>query len=328
MLLFWVLFFCLTTTASARSEVTQCSWAVPGAPIEQLSGDDFVDLQEFIPQIEVELKYATTDNITGRCIYNFDRAYLRLNTAIKLRNAQAEAEKLGYKIKVWDAYRPPQTQFLLWEACPNPNYIANPNTTFSYHSRGSAVDVTLTDAQGNELSMPSQFDDSTNKASRYYADDAPDAAAHARLLERIMYDSGFTGLQSEWWHYQDSSGPYPVASLNTPQTVTVANHGCIANVAVYILNGRMLAPVRCLAEPLNLEVNWDGVNQQVTLEGMDKRVILKPGSNLVKINGSAMMIETAPHIIGGVTFVPVRTLCDWFGHDVVWDGAINSLFID
>jgi D-alanyl-D-alanine dipeptidase len=169
------------------------------------SNSDLVDLQQLIPNIQVDLKYATADNITGHPIYTFDHAYLRKGPALKLRAAEAEAEQTGYRLKVWDAYCPLSAQFALWNADPNPDCIADPYKTYSYHNRGEAVDVTLTDMQGNEIPMPSQFDASTKKATRNWSDDPPTLAANAQLLQKIVQDNGLTGIPTEWWHFQDDS---------------------------------------------------------------------------------------------------------------------------
>lgn len=171
--------------------------------------DELVFVRDVAPDIGVELKYATTDNFTGRVIYGFTEPRLRYGTALKLREAQRRLSALGFKLKVWDAFRPVSAQFKLWEAVPDPTFVADPTTGFSSHSRGSAVDVTLTDLDGRGVPMPTEFDDFSPSASRALPNASPEAAANSRLMERIMLEVGFRPYSAEWWHFTDTD-EYPV----------------------------------------------------------------------------------------------------------------------
>ena len=118
-------------------------------------------------------------------------------------------------MKIWDSFRPVSAQWKLWEVCPDPAFVANPETGFSSHSRGSTVDVTLVDDTGNELEMPTGFDNFTARADRDYSDCTETAAAHAQLLEILMEKHGFKGYSGEWWHYSDTED-YPVEENFSP----------------------------------------------------------------------------------------------------------------
>ncbi|MGS0765866.1 M15 family metallopeptidase [Syntrophomonas curvata] len=168
------------------------------------TAQDMIALDEHIPEIMVDLRYATTDNFTRTKIYDDDTAYLRRGTAEKLKAAQADFTASGYGIKVWDAYRPPTAQFKLWNKCPDARFVINPHQGYSYHSRGVAVDITLVDKEGRELPMPTGFDDFTAKADRDYGDIDEERARNARLLEQIMLKHGFQSIHYEWWHFIDS----------------------------------------------------------------------------------------------------------------------------
>lgn len=169
----------------------------------------FVVVQDYIPDISVDLKYATEDNFTGQIIYDFTNAYLRYGTVAKLAAVQADLKELGMGLKIWDGFRPVSAQYALWEVCPDTRYVANPQKGFSAHSRGNTVDVTLVDSEGNELVMPSEFDDFSAKGDRDYSDCTPEAANNAQILEILMEKHGFTGYKAEWWHYSDEV-KYPV----------------------------------------------------------------------------------------------------------------------
>src|SRR5204863_1402356 len=121
----------------------------------------------------------------------------------KLAAANAEFQKDGYMIKVWDGYRPPYVQKIFWEIMPDDRYVANPYKGGSKHNRGGAVDVTLVDLKGNEVEMPSAYDDFSEKAWRK----SPLASAEARknedYLTEVMVKHGFSPLEHEWWHFDD-----------------------------------------------------------------------------------------------------------------------------
>ncbi|MBO5349587.1 MAG: M15 family metallopeptidase [Clostridia bacterium] len=170
---------------------------------------ELVKIIDYIPNIIIDLKYASTDNFTGVLIYNTNEAYLRYGTVKKLIKAQEELNKKGYNIVVWDAYRPVEAQFKLWEVCPNPTYVANPNKGYSSHSKGNTIDIGIVSINGNDVELPSGFDDFSKKADRDYSDVSKSAKINATMLENIMSICGFKGYSGEWWHYSDST-TYPV----------------------------------------------------------------------------------------------------------------------
>ena len=166
--------------------------------------EDFVRVKDYIPDIVTELKYAATDNFTGQVIYGFQDVFLRYGTVMKLKKVSEELNSQGLHLKIWDGFRPVSAQFKLWEICPDDTYVANPNLGYSNHSRGFAVDLTLVDENGNELRMPTGFDDFSAMADRDYSECDPQAAENARYLETVMEKHGFSGYQGEWWHFNDT----------------------------------------------------------------------------------------------------------------------------
>lgn len=185
---------------------------------EALPSDyDLVCVRDYIPDIIVELKYATEDNFTGLAIYDFSDAYLRYGTVQKLSQVQEELKELDMGLKIWDAFRPVSAQFRLWEVYPDATYVANPNTGFSSHSRGNTIDVTLVDSEGVEMHMPTGFDDFTLKADRVYTDCDEISAKNAELLQTLMEKHGFKPYSGEWWHFSDSTS-YEVEDSYVPPT--------------------------------------------------------------------------------------------------------------
>ena len=194
----------VTTLPEATAQrVTQPPMTV-AETIPEPQDEDFVLVRDFIPGIVIDLKYATTDNFTGQVIYDSQDAYLRYGTVKKLMLVQAELEKQGLSLMLWDGYRPPAAQFKLWDICPDANYVSDPNKGFSSHSRGNTVDVTLVDISGMELDMPTGFDDFTKLADRDYSDCTEKQRNNALLLEELMIHYGFKPYAKEWWHYSDA----------------------------------------------------------------------------------------------------------------------------
>lgn len=167
--------------------------------------DEYVLVKKYIPDIYVELMYATDNNFTGVRIYDFTDAYLRYGTVKKLANVQKELKEQGYSLKIWDAYRPFEAQQKLWEVYPDPNYVANPADGMKKHNLGGTVDITMVAADGTVISMPTEFDDFSLKADRNYSDiDNEEAVNNVMILQSAMENNGFTGYQGEWWDYSDT----------------------------------------------------------------------------------------------------------------------------
>ena len=211
-----------TTTAPAAAVQTLPPQTLPPETeaqeemtVPEPAPEDFVRVLDYIPGMYQELKYAADQNVSGQVIYDFADAYLRYSTVKKLAAVCDDLAELGLSLKIWDGFRPVGAQFKLWEVCPDPTFVANPEKGYSSHSRGNTVDVTLVDKDGNELEMPSEFDDFSAKANRDFSDCTEDAAAHAQLLEILMEKHGFYGYFDEWWHFYDND-QYPVEETFSP----------------------------------------------------------------------------------------------------------------
>ena len=168
------------------------------------SPETFVRVTDHIPDIKVDLRYATDDNFTGHTIYTFRDAWLRYGTVCKLNMAQAILRAQDLSLLIWDAFRPAAAQFKLWEVYPDNTYVANPYYGYSSHSRGNTVDITLITLDGEELQMPTGFDDFSVLTDRNYSDCTPVARENATTLEEAMKSAGLVPYFGEWWHFSDS----------------------------------------------------------------------------------------------------------------------------
>lgn len=197
----------------------------PAIETKEPEDTDMVRVKDYIPDIAVELKYATTDNFTGQVIYTFTEAYLRYGTVKKLAAVQETLKSYGFGLKLWDAFRPLYGQQALWDAFPNPTFVSRPGTGVRAHCRGHAVDITMVDAQGNDVEMPSGFDDFTALGDKNYSDCSEKAAYHASLLDSAMRGNGFYGYSKEWWHYVDYDD-YSLEELVDPAVASLWYANC------------------------------------------------------------------------------------------------------
>ena len=194
-----------TETVSIQETITQKVTIQEITTEKEPEDDEYVLVKKYMPDIYVELMYATENNFTGVRIYDFTDAYLRYGTVKKLANVQKELKEQGYRLKIWDAYRPFEAQQKLWEVYPDPNYVANPANGMKKHNLGGTVDITMVAADGTVISMPTEFDDFSLKADRDYSDiEDEEAVKNVMILQNAMENNGFTGYQGEWWDYSDT----------------------------------------------------------------------------------------------------------------------------
>ena len=165
------------------------------------SEQQLVDLTEVIPSVQLDIKYASTDNFTGTQLYPEPRAYLRRPAAAALLAVQQALAKKRLGICVFDAYRPYSVTLQLWKYLRDERYVAAP-WTGSRHNRGCAVDMTLIDlARGTALLMPTGYDDFSLRAHHNYSDLPDNILRNRILLVKVMHEHGFSPLPTEWWHF-------------------------------------------------------------------------------------------------------------------------------
>ena len=160
----------------------------------------FVNLSSYSSDFVYDMKYATSDNFLKSKVYDCSVCYLRLKTVKALIEANQRFIKKGYRIKIFDCYRPLDIQKKMWGIVPNPEYVANPKKG-SIHNRGGAVDITLVDAAGKELNMGTTFDFFGIEASHDYDNLSDEIKANRKLLKNTMTKCDFRIFESEWWHY-------------------------------------------------------------------------------------------------------------------------------
>lgn len=162
---------------------------------------NLIDITTVDPRIRLDIRYATTNNFCHKKLYSQPVCYVHTKCAEALARVQAKLAPQGLFLKVFDGYRPVSVQQVMWDLIQDENYVMNPAKGKGRHTRGTAVDLTLVDTLGNELEMPSEFDDFTERAHRENRNQSHTARTNMKLLEGAMQEEGFVGWPLEWWHY-------------------------------------------------------------------------------------------------------------------------------
>lgn len=160
-----------------------------------------INLETFVPGIDLDIKYATTDNFMGEVLYPVAQAFLRKPAAEALKKAQKTFAAHGVALRIFDAYRPYSITEKMWERSGPSDYLADP-ARGSRHNRGCAVDATLVSLKtGQPLKMPTPYDDFTERAHPDFEDLPDDVRANRELLRSVMERHGFEVYRTEWWHF-------------------------------------------------------------------------------------------------------------------------------
>lgn len=160
-----------------------------------------VEIKKYIPEIVLDIRYATTNNFMHRQMYAQAKAFARLRVVLALKEAEADLKKKGLGIKIYDAYRPYAITVKFYETAHDTNFVADPRKG-SKHNRGCAIDMGLIDLKtGKDLDMPTGFDSFSKRAASNYADLPKQELDNRAVIKMAMESHGFTELPSEWWHF-------------------------------------------------------------------------------------------------------------------------------
>lgn len=161
-----------------------------------------VDVSGAVPDAVLDLRYATERNVTGRALYPPGARCLLLRpVAERLARAAERLRARGFRLRLYDCYRPLSAQRELWRRYPRPGWVADPRTG-SHHNRGAAVDVGLATPEGGEVELPTPFDAFDPRAAAAATGGVtPAARRHRDLLRAAMQAEGFRASRREWWHF-------------------------------------------------------------------------------------------------------------------------------
>jgi D-alanyl-D-alanine dipeptidase len=162
---------------------------------------ELVDLEKAIPGLELDIRYATTNNFTGEVIYNLAKAYARKPVAEALALVQADLKEQGLELKIHDGYRPYSATVKFYEVYGDTTFVASPYQG-SRHNRGCAIDLTVINSETKqELNMPTPYDSFQEEAFPDFPLEDQEAVANREMLIAAMEKRGFKVYDSEWWHF-------------------------------------------------------------------------------------------------------------------------------
>ncbi len=220
-------------SSALAQQVPQTFTVKPTRPVEELraaalketppveSGDflkpDLVELIRIDPTIKLDIHYASSNNFLGTPLYTEARAFMQRPAAEAVVRVNRRLHEQGLGLLIFDAYRPWYVTRMFWDATTEKEhpYLADP-AGGSRHNRGCAVDLTIYDLKtGQPISMPSTYDDFSERAHPDYAGGSDEERAHREFLRKAMEAEGFSIYPTEWWHFDYKEWrKYPI--LNVP----------------------------------------------------------------------------------------------------------------
>ncbi len=173
-----------------------------------------IDVSAAIPDISVNLRYITRHNVAGHPVYPRSMPCLLFAPTVeRLKQAQAALRLQGYGLRIWDAWRPPEAQQVLYSHGGRTGMFLDPGAGWSRHCGGVSVDATLVDLEGHEQRLPTYFDEDLEKASSVALPHDPVILRNLKILHQAMREAGLIPLPGEWWHFDDKDfihDPVPV----------------------------------------------------------------------------------------------------------------------
>ncbi len=172
----------------------------------QASAAGFVDVRSVIPDAILDLRYATSNNFVGRPLYPADaRCLVHQSLAPGLATAAATLRAQGYLLVFWDCYRPHDVQVAMFNAVPNPAWVARPGQYARSHETGRSVDVTIAQQCAGGFCLVNMGTDFDDFSARAHADATDGVSAQAQanraLLRKAMAGGGLAVYSGEWWHF-------------------------------------------------------------------------------------------------------------------------------
>ena len=174
----------------------------------------FVELTEDKNEVVLDIRYATADNFTGARLYDCGRCFLHPTVAKALQRAADDFKKQGYKIILFDCYRPLSIQRKLWAKVPDARFVTPP-AKGSMHNRGAAIDISLQEIKSKkELDMGTPYDFFGNEAYMDYQELSLVASKNRKILHTTLMKYGFKPIRTEWWHFSFSGSGATISEWN------------------------------------------------------------------------------------------------------------------
>lgn len=219
---FLILFlsFCLLTKAQDKTVTPQKLVVVSSynqylASVKSNPNNQLIEIKKAIPNISLDIRYATKNNFMQQVMYKQARAFARKPVVEALKKIQAELNKKGLGLKIFDGYRPYAITVAFYKKASDKNFVANP-AKGSKHNRGCAVDLTIINLKtGKEIAMATPYDSFSAAAAANYPTVSAEVKKNREFLISIMRKNHLNVLENEWWHY-DFTGWESYALMDIP----------------------------------------------------------------------------------------------------------------
>ncbi|MCI8388766.1 MAG: hypothetical protein HFE63_09900 [Clostridiales bacterium] len=169
--------------------------------------NDGVDISQY--DVKVSMKLSTSETSINQPFYSRNLCMFQYDTLQKLIKAIEIFRRDGYTIVIYDAYRPTSVQQQWFDVVKVHKWVADPSRGMGgVHDRGTAIDMSLIDKDGNELEMPTPMHTFTEASARASEEMSDEARKNMNYMTNVMVSCGFTYINSEWWHFQDVNTQY------------------------------------------------------------------------------------------------------------------------
>lgn len=221
---------CLAALFAAVGAPGAVSAAPEVPPVSaQAQAAGFVDVRSVVPDAIIDLRYATANNFVGTPLYPADaRCLIDQSLASGLTAAARALRPSGEVLVFWDCYRPHDVQMRMFDAVPDPAWVARPGSFSRSHEAGRSVDVTIASVPGQcapaqrvgggcLAEMGTDFDDFSPRATAFATDNVSAAAqANRARLRQAMGAGGLAVYSGEWWHFDGPGAGVQRPIVNVP----------------------------------------------------------------------------------------------------------------
>ncbi|GGI26779.1 M15 family metallopeptidase [Pedobacter mendelii] len=183
--------------------------------VKKNPNNQLIEIKKAIPNVKLDIRYATKNNFMKQIMYIQARAFARKPVVESLKKVQAELNKKGLGLKIFDGYRPYAITVAFYKKASDKNFVANPNQG-SKHNRGCAVDLTIINLKtGKEIAMPTPYDSFSAAAAANYSNVSAEVKKNRDFFIVLMRKYKLNVLENEWWHY-DFQGWQNYALMDIP----------------------------------------------------------------------------------------------------------------
>lgn len=211
-LYFYLILFALASMAFQQHKILPIIQTPKVQTFQAPDTTQWTELIRLDPTIALDIRYATTNNFVGTKMYTCGKCYLKPAVAKSLLKVHQALRKKGMGLKMYDCYRPLSVQWALWKKVPDARYVADPRKG-SMHNRGSAVDLTIVDRNGNELDMGTTYDYFGIEAYTDNKNLPAKVLANRKILQDLMLANDFRMTRTEWWHFSYTRASYPISDM-------------------------------------------------------------------------------------------------------------------